>query len=76
MDPSQRKERLWETEMRMLGWIKGATLRNRKRTDGIRREFGVEKITFKKRQARLRWYGHILRMNDGNKVKRTMTMEV
>ena len=36
--------------------------------DGIRREFGVEKITFKTRQATLRWYGHILLMNDGNKV--------
>ena len=29
----------------------------------------------KARQARSSWYGHILRVDEGNKVKQTMKME-
>ena len=32
-------------------------------------------ITLKARQARLHWYGHILRLHEGNKMKQTMKME-
>ena len=39
-------------------------------------ELGVEKMTLKERQARLRWYGHALRKDEGNKVKQTTKMEV
>ena len=38
--------------------------------------FGMENNSLKARQARLRWYGHILQVDDGNKVKQTMKMEV
>ena len=33
-------------------------------------------VTLKARQARLHWYGNILRMDQENKVKQTMKMEV
>ena len=65
----KKEERLLETtEMKMLRRIKGVTRRGR--------ELGVEKITSRIRTARLRWYGHVKRMEDGNKVRRTMEMVV
>ena len=39
--------------MRMLRWILGLTLRDRKRNDDIRRILGVACITDKVREARL-----------------------
>ena len=36
----------------------------------------MKNITLKVRQARLRWYEHILLMDEENKVKRMMKMEV
>jgi len=62
---SRRREekRLERTEMRMLRWILGLTLKDRKRNDDIRRIIGVACITDKVREARLRWYGHIHRVH-------------
>ena len=53
----REEERLERTEMRMLRWILGLTLRDRKRNDDIRCILGVACITDKVREARLRWYG-------------------
>ena len=53
------------SEMRMLRWIKGVTLRDTDRGVTQLGDLEVENITFKDRQARLRLYGHILRMDDG-----------
>jgi len=52
-------ERLERTEMRMLRWILGLTLKDRKRNDDILRIIGVACITDKVCEAKLRWYGHI-----------------
>jgi len=57
----REEERLERTEMRMLRWILGLTLKDRKRNDDIRCIIGVACITDKVREARLRWYGHIQR---------------
>ena len=38
--------------------------------------FGSRHIRLKARRARLRWYGHILKMDEGNRVKQMMEMEV
>ena len=58
--------------MRMLWRIKDVALRDRVRSDKI----GSGKITLTARKARLHQYGHILRTDEGNKVKQTMKMEV
>jgi len=55
----REEERLERTEMRMLRWILGLTLKDRKRNDDIRRIIGVACITDKVREAKMRWYGHI-----------------
>ena len=62
--------------MRMLRWILGLTLRDRKRNDDIRLILGVECITDKVREARLRWYGHIQRREEDDCVKRILEANV
>ncbi|XP_021753613.1 uncharacterized protein LOC110718985 [Chenopodium quinoa] len=46
------------TEMRMLRWICGSTLRDRIRNEVIRKKVGVVGIADKLRKNRLRWFGH------------------
>ena len=67
---------LERTEMRMLRWICGVTLRDRLRNDEIRRRTGVPCITEKAREARLRWFGHVWRKDDDCYLKRIMNAEV
>jgi len=62
--------------MRMLRWILGLTLRDRKRNDDIRRILGVACITDKVREARLKWYGHIQRREENDCVKRILDANV
>jgi len=64
------EELLERTEMRMLRWILGVSLKDRKRNEDIRRTVGVASIMDKIREARLQWYGHVQRREDGNCVKR------
>ena len=52
------------------------TLRDRKRNDDIRRILGVACITDKVREARLRWYGHVQRREEGDCVKRILEANV
>ena len=72
----REKERLERTEMRMLRWILGFTLRDRKRNDDIRRILGVACITDKVREARLRWCGHVQRREEDDCVKRILEANV
>jgi len=62
--------------MRMLRWILGFTLRDKKRNDDIRRILGVACITDKVWEARLRWYGHVQRREEGDCVKRILEADV
>ena len=58
--------------MRMLGWILGLTLRDKKINDAIRRILGVACITDKVREARLRWLGHVQHREDEDCVRRIL----
>ena len=61
----RKKEQILEkTEMRMLRRIKGVTLRDRVKSVDIRKELGVSSIQEKVREMRLRWYGHMQRMEE------------
>ncbi|VDO90153.1 unnamed protein product [Heligmosomoides polygyrus] len=53
--------RLSVTETKMLRWTAGVTRLDHIRNDAIRQKFGVAPIADKIREARLRWYGHVLR---------------
>ena len=43
--------------MRKLRRIKGVSIRDKEKSDEIRRDLGVENIALKARPARLRWCG-------------------
>src|SRR6218665_2642380 len=62
--------------MRMLRWILGVSLRDRRRNEDIREVRGVACITDKVREAQMRWYGHVMRMEDGCCIRRIMNVEV
>src|ERR1700733_2360735 len=72
----RKEEKLLErTEMRMLRWILGITLKDMQRNENIRIRIGVVCITDKIREARLRWYGHVERSGDTS-IRRAMKLEV
>ena len=73
----KKEERMLEaTEMRMLRRIRGVTLKDRMRSNDIRKELRIENIKDKVRETRMRWFGHVVRMDDKNTVKQTMLMAV
>jgi hypothetical protein len=64
------------TEMRMLRWIMGISLKDHKRNEDIRKAVGVANITDKVRETRLRWYGHVRRREEHASIRRIMEAEV
>ena len=73
----KKEERILEaTEMRMLRRIKGVTLRDRERSDNIRRELGVSDINEKVKEIRMRWYGHVRRREDEHQTKAAMESRI
>ena len=72
----KEKDILERTEMRMVRWIAGISLLERRESDDIRRMCGVCKIGEKAREARLRYFGHVKRREDDEPVKKAMLMPV
>ncbi|KAL6729361.1 hypothetical protein Aduo_000422 [Ancylostoma duodenale] len=66
----EMERRISVMEMRMLRRMGGITQLDRICNQDIRQRFGVAAIADKLREARLRWFGHVLRAS-GNKVCRT-----
>ena len=56
--------------------ILGISLKDKKRNKVIRKSLWVACIADKIREARLRWYGHAMRREDENSMKRIMMAEV
>ncbi|VDP25846.1 unnamed protein product [Heligmosomoides polygyrus] len=63
-------------ETKVLRWTARVTRLDRVRNDTIRQRFGVVSIADKLREARLRWYGHVLRANDDTVCKIGLNLEV
>ncbi|VDO23027.1 unnamed protein product [Heligmosomoides polygyrus] len=57
-------------ETKMLRWTAGITRLDRVRNESVRQRFGVTPIFEKMREARLQWYGHVLRAK-GDTVRKT-----
>ena len=67
----KKEESLLErTEMRMVRWITGISLRQRMESEMIRRMAGICNIKEKAREARLRYLGHVLRRDFQHPVRR------
>ena len=72
----KKEEQILEkTEIMMLRRIKGVTLRDIVKSVDIRKELGVSSIQEKVREMRLRWYGHMQRMEE-NEVRAVGDMRV
>ncbi|EYC21300.1 hypothetical protein Y032_0019g3737 [Ancylostoma ceylanicum] len=72
----KQEQTLHTMEMRMLRWTCGITRLDRVRNEDVRSLFGVAPITAKMREARLRWYGHVLRSDKNSVAKSTMNITV
>ena len=53
------KNRIKAAEMRVLRVIRGASLRDRMRSELVREELGVESILECVERNQLRWFGHV-----------------
>jgi len=72
----EHEAKLERTEMRMIRWMCGVSLRERKTNVELRERIGVEPIAVVVRRNRLRWFGHIQRKMDGDWVKGCTMVEV
>ena len=59
----KKEELMSRTEMRMLRWILEVSCRE-KRNEQMRKKYGMANIVEKMREARLRWFGHMMRRDD------------
>ena len=64
------------TEMQMIRWMCGISLKDRRTNEELRRLVGVEPITTFIRSGRLRWYGHVMRKGDEDWMKKCMKYRV
>ena len=60
---TKTESKIQAAEMRVLRLVKGVTRRDRVRNVNIRGELGVEPLLDTIERSRLRWYGHVKRMN-------------
>ena len=67
---------LQRAEMRMVRWMCGIKLKDRLPSKELRERLGVDDIAVILQQNRLRWYGHVLRKDDDDWVKKCMEYEV
>ena len=68
--------RLERADRRMIRWMCGVSLKDKVSTVDLRKRVGVEPLSDVLRKGRLRWYGHVLRKDDDDWVKKVMTYEV
>ncbi|KAL7867553.1 hypothetical protein SRHO_G00089370 [Serrasalmus rhombeus] len=74
---SKRQEAELEVaEMKMLRFSLGVTRMDKIRNEQIRGTVKVEQFGDKAREARLRWFGHVLRRNSGYIGQRMLEMEL
>jgi len=62
--------------MRMVRWMCGTKLKDRFPSKELRERLGIDDIAFVLQQNRLRWYGHVLRKEDDDWVKKWMEYEI
>ena len=67
---------LQRAEMRIVRWMCGVKLKDRLPSKELRERIGVNDIALILQQNRLRWYGHVLRKDDDDWVKKCMEYEV
>ena len=59
-------------EMKMLRWMSGVTKMDRVRNEYIRGSLKVTEVSKKVQEARLRWYGHVMRSPEDQVAREAM----
>jgi len=67
---------LQQAEMRIVRWMCGIKLKDRFPSKELRERLGIDDIALVLQQNRLRWYGHVLRKEDDDRVKKCMEYKV
>lgn len=67
---TKTQSKLQAAEMRVLRTIKGVTRRDKIRNTTIREELRVTSLMEEIERTKLRWYGHVMRMDDNCKAKK------
>jgi len=67
---------LQRAEMRMVRLMCGTKLKDRFASRELRERLGIDDIALVLQQNRMRWYGHVLRKEDNDWVKKCMEYEV
>jgi len=67
---------LQRAEMRMVKWMCGVKLKDRFPSKELRERLGIDDIALVSQQNRLRWYGHVLRKEDDDCMKKCIVYEV
>jgi len=62
--------------MRMVRWMCNVKVKDRVPSKELRERLGIDDIILILQQNRLRWYGHLLRKEDTDWVKKCMEYEV
>jgi len=62
--------------MRIVTWMCGIKLKDRFPSKELRERLGIDDIALILQQNRLQWYGHVLRKDDDDWVKKCMKYEV
>ena len=63
-------------EMKMLRWMSGVTRKDRIENEKIRGTVKVTRVSKKVQEARLRWFGHVVRREEESCERQVMDMEV
>lgn len=71
---TKTKSQIQAAEMKTLRLIKGVTKFDRLRSENIRRELGVDSILDIIERGRLRWYGHVKRMDRSRVAKKYLDL--
>ncbi|MBJ5496486.1 hypothetical protein JGG50_25215, partial [Salmonella enterica subsp. enterica serovar Typhimurium] len=69
-------EKLVRTEMRMIRWMCGAKLSDRRASAELREQVGVEAVSDVLRRNMLRWFGHVERKAHDDWIKKCIVMDV
>ena len=72
----RQASRIEVNEMRMLRWMCGVTRKDKIRNEHIRGTTKVAQSSRKITERRLKWYGHVMRMEEDHLVKRVMTKAI
>ena len=72
----EHEEKLNRAEMRMIRWMCGVSLRERKTSAELRHKMGGHSGCGEERKGKLRWYGHVVRKEENDWMKKVMSFNL